>query len=160
MMDRFMAELATLVRGDHTRATELEQHRINSHHNFTTQEEHLGGTAWITRKGAIKADVDDWAMIPGSMGTRSYIVRGKGNAMAFKSAPHGAGRRFSRAEARRQFTMADFDKAMAGIEHRRTDILLDEIPAAYKDIDEVMENARELVEIKAVLKQVLKVKGD
>lgn len=159
-MDRFMAELATILLGDHKRAQELELHRINSHHNFTTQEHHLGGTAWITRKGAIKADLDDWAMIPGPMGTRSYIVRGKANLMAFKSAPHGAGRRFSRGEAKRRFTMADFDTAMAGIEHRRTAVLLDEIPSAYKDIDEMMEHAKDLVEVKAILKQVLNVKGD
>ena len=160
MMDRFMAELATLLLGNHEKFPELELHRINSHHNFTTQEKHFGSSAWITRKGAIKADLDDWAMIPGSMGTRSYIVRGKANLLAFKSAPHGAGRRFSRGQAKRQFTMADFDTAMAGIEHRRTEVLLDEIPGAYKDIDEVMENAKDLVEVKAVLKQVLNVKGD
>jgi tRNA-splicing ligase RtcB (3'-phosphate/5'-hydroxy nucleic acid ligase) len=160
MMDRYMAELATLLLGNHNKFPELELHRINSHHNFTTQEKHFGSSAWITRKGAIKADLGDWAMIPGSMGTRSYIVRGKANVLAFKSAPHGAGRRFSRGQAKRQFTMADFDTAMAGIEHRRTEVLLDEIPGAYKDIDEVMENAKDLVEVKAVLKQVLNVKGD
>ncbi len=160
MMDRFMAELSTVVFGDHTRAKELEVNRINCHHNFTQIENHMGHNVWITRKGAIKASEDSWGMIPGSMGTRSYIVKGKGNKMSFNSAPHGAGRRYSRSKARQTFTMEDFDKAMLGIEHRRTDILLDEIPGAYKDIDEVMENAKELVEIRATLKQILNVKGD
>lgn len=160
MMDRFMAELATVVLNDHTKMSDLEVRRINCHHNFTAIERHLGCDVWITRKGAIKASLDSYGMIPGSMGTRSYIVKGKGNPMSFESAPHGAGRRFSRGEARRQFTMDDFDKAMAGIEHRRTDILLDEIPGAYKDIDNVMENAKDLVEIEVTLKQILNVKGD
>jgi tRNA-splicing ligase RtcB len=160
MMDRFMAELATILLGDHTRASELEVKRINCHHNFTQIENHLGHNVWITRKGAIEASEDRYGMIPGSMGTKSYIVKGKGNKMSFCSAPHGAGRKFSRTKARAQFTMEDFDKAMEGIEHRRTDILLDEIPGAYKDIDEVMENAKDLIEIVATLKQVLNVKGD
>lgn len=99
-------------------------------------------------------------MIPGSMGTRSYIVAGLECISAFHSAPHGAGRRFSRTEARKQFNMTDFDKAMSGIAHRRTDILLDEIPGAYKDIDEVMENAKELVTVEHTLKQIINVKGD
>lgn len=160
MLDRFMMELSTAKFGTHTRGSELEKKRINCHHNFTQIENHMGSDVWITRKGAIKATTDDYGMIPGSMGTRSYIVRGKGNIPSFCSAPHGAGRRFSRAVARKQFTMEDFDKAMQGIEHRRTDILLDEIPGAYKNIDEVMDNAKELVEIVATLRQVLNVKGD
>lgn len=99
-------------------------------------------------------------MIPGSMGTRSYIVKGLENPMSYGSAPHGAGRRMSRAKARETFSMEDFDKAMTGIEHRRSEVLLDELPLAYKDIDVVMENAKELVTIEATLKQVLNVKGD
>lgn len=160
MMDRFMAELATLVLGDPAKGAELEVMRINCHHNFTQIEEHMGHNVWITRKGAVQASTGHMAMIPGSMGTKSYIVRGKGEKMSFCSAPHGAGRKMSRTKAREAFNMEDFDKAMEGIEHRRTDILLDEIPAAYKDIDEVMENARDLVEVVAVLKQVMNVKGD
>lgn len=160
MMDRFMMELSTLVFSDHTRGADLEIERINCHHNFTQIEEHMGDSAWITRKGAIQADVGMKGMIPGSMGTRSYIVRGLGNKAAFKSAPHGAGRKMSRGKARAAFTMADFDKAMIGIEHRRSDVLLDELPGAYKDIDEVMDNAKELIEVEAVLKQILNVKGD
>jgi tRNA-splicing ligase RtcB len=103
---------------------------------------------------------DSWAMIPGSMGTRSYIVVGKENAMSFHSAPHGAGRRYSRTKARGLFSMDDLSRAMEGIEYRHAKVLLDEIPGAYKDIDQVMEHARDLVEVKHVLKQFVNVKGD
>jgi tRNA-splicing ligase RtcB len=99
-------------------------------------------------------------MIPGSMGTRSYIVVGKENAMSFNSAPHGAGRRYSRTKARSLFTMQDLNRAMEGIEFRRSSVLLDESPGAYKDVDQVMENARDLVDVKYVLKQFVNVKGD
>lgn len=160
MMDQVLKDISYHVFGENGHQAEFEVERINSHHNFTQQENHLGKDVWVTRKGAIKAGVGDRAMIPGSMGTKSYIVTGLGNKMSFNSAPHGAGRRFSRGKARETFTMEDFDKAMVGIEHRRTDILLDEIPGAYKDIDEVMENAKELVSIDYVLKQILNVKGD
>lgn len=160
MMDRVLKDVSYAVFGENGHQEKFEVERINSHHNFTQLEHHLGKEVWVTRKGAVKADVGDRAMIPGSMGTKSYIVTGLGNKMSFNSAPHGAGRRFSRAKARETFTMDDFDKAMVGIEHRRTDILLDEIPGAYKDIDEVMENAKELVKVDYVLKQILNVKGD
>lgn len=160
MMDRVLKDVSYAVFGENGHQKDFEVERINSHHNFTQQENHMGHNVWVTRKGAVKADVGDRAMIPGSMGTKSYIVTGLGNKMAFNSAPHGAGRRFSRGKAREKFTMEDFDKAMEGIEHRRTDILLDEIPAAYKDIDEVMENAKELVKVDYILKQILNVKGD
>jgi tRNA-splicing ligase RtcB len=114
----------------------------------------------VTRKGAIQAKRGMWAMIPGSMGTRSYIVTGLENDMAFHSAPHGAGRRYSRTKARKLFTMTDLDHAMNGIEFRRSNVLLDEIPSAYKDIDEVMEHAKSLVEVKHTLRQFINVKGD
>ena len=160
MMDRVLTELSVAVYGTDGRQTDLEQQRINCHHNFTQQEEHFGRRVWITRKGAIQAKVGMWAMIPGSMGTRSYIVVGKEHPMSFHSAPHGAGRRYSRTKARNLFNMADLRKAMEGIEFRDSKVLLDEIPAAYKDIDQVMENARDLVEVKYVLKQFVNVKGD
>ena len=160
MMDRVMIELSRSLHGDSSHMAELEVQRINCHHNFTQREEHFGRQVWVTRKGAIEARRGMWAMIPGSMGTRSYIVTGLENPMAFKSAPHGAGRRMSRTKARKSFTMGDLDAAMKGIEFRRSAVLLDEIPSAYKDIDEVMDNARELVEIKYVLKQFVNVKGD
>ncbi len=160
MMDRVLIELSQAVFGDNAHARELEVQRINCHHNFTQLEEHFGERIWVTRKGAIEARRGMWAMIPGSMGTRSYIVTGLENAMAFNSAPHGAGRRLSRTAARKEYTMSDLDVAMRGIEFRRSSVLLDEIPSAYKNIDEVMEHAKDLVEVKYVLKQFVNVKGD
>ncbi len=160
MMDRVMIELSRSVYGDSDHVSELEVQRINCHHNFTQLEEHFGERVWVTRKGAIEARRGMWAMIPGSMGTRSYIVTGKEHPMAFKSAPHGAGRRLSRTAARKQYTMNDLDNAMRGIEFRRSSVLLDEIPSAYKNIDEVMDNAKDLVEVQYVLKQFVNVKGD
>jgi tRNA-splicing ligase RtcB len=160
MMDRVLTELSRSVYGDATHVRELQVQRINCHHNFTQLEEHFGERIWVTRKGAIEARRGMWAMIPGSMGTRSYIVTGLDNPMAFSSAPHGAGRRLSRTAARKQYTMSDLDNAMRGIEFRRSSVLLDEIPSAYKNIDEVMANARDLVEVKHVLKQFVNVKGD
>jgi tRNA-splicing ligase RtcB len=160
MMDRVLTEVSYSIHGAAGHQGELELQRINSHHNFTQRERHFGEDVWITRKGAIKATTESWAMIPGSMGTRSYIVVGKENAMSFHSAPHGAGRRYSRTRARSLFSMDDLSRAMAGIEYRHSRVLLDEIPGAYKDIDQVMEHARDLVDVKHVLKQFVNVKGD
>jgi len=160
MMDRVMTEVSVAVHGVDGHQAALELQRINSHHNFTQKEHHFGHDVWITRKGAIQARKDNWAMIPGSMGTRSYIVVGKENPMSFHSAPHGAGRRYSRTKARALFSMEDLSRAMAGIEYRHSKVLLDEIPGAYKDIDQVMENAKDLVDVKYVLKQFVNVKGD
>jgi tRNA-splicing ligase RtcB len=160
MMDRVMALLSRAFQGPSGVGEPLEVERINCHHNFTQREEHLGTSVWVTRKGAVRAGPGERAMIPGSMGTRSYIVSGKGDVQSFQSAPHGAGRRFSRGEARRRFTMQEFEASMAGIEHRSATNLLDEIPAAYKDIDTVMERSRNLVSIDHTLRQVLNVKGD
>jgi tRNA-splicing ligase RtcB (3'-phosphate/5'-hydroxy nucleic acid ligase) len=156
MMDRMLEELRTQVpaRGD------LELSRINCHHNFTQVERHFGREVWVTRKGAIEARVGMHAMIPGSMGTRSYIVSGLGNAEAFDSAPHGAGRRMSRTKARQAHTMKDLEAEMAGIEFRKSQVLLDEIPSAYKDIDRVMEYARDLVRVEHTLRQIINCKGD
>ena len=160
MMDRVLSVVSYAVYGDDDHQSEIDVHRINSHHNFTQQERHFGQDVWVTRKGAIEARTTNWAMIPGSMGTRSYIVVGKAHPMSFHSAPHGAGRRYSRTKARALFKMDDLRQAMEGIEYRHSKELLDEIPGAYKDIDQVMENAKELVEIKYVLKQFINVKGD
>jgi RNA-splicing ligase RtcB len=139
-----------------------ERRRIDCHHNFTQLERHDGHDVWITRKGAIKADVTDHGVIPGSMGTRSYIVRGKGNAASYLSCSHGAGRRLSRTQARKRFTVEDMATQMAGTQSWQRDQaadLLDEIPAAYKDIDEVMADQADLVEIEHTLHQVLNYKG-
>jgi tRNA-splicing ligase RtcB len=160
MMDRVLREVSIAVYGEDGHQSEIEHQRINSHHNFTQRERHFDQDVWITRKGAIMARKGDWAMIPGSMGTRSYIVAGKEEPMSFHSAPHGAGRRYSRTKARRLFNMDDLSRAMAGIEYRHSKVLLDEIPGAYKDIDQVMEHARDLVDVKYILKQFVNVKGD
>jgi tRNA-splicing ligase RtcB (3'-phosphate/5'-hydroxy nucleic acid ligase) len=133
---------------------------VNCHHNYTVQEEHFGQRVWLSRKGAIDASAGRPGLIPGSMGTRSYVVTGKGNPLALNSAPHGAGRVFSRSAARKTFSRADLDAAMAGIEWRHTDAFLDEIPAAYKDVDQVMADAADLVGVRHTLRQIVNVKGD
>jgi tRNA-splicing ligase RtcB (3'-phosphate/5'-hydroxy nucleic acid ligase) len=133
---------------------------VNTHHNYTARETHFGKEVWLSRKGAIDASAGTAGLIPGSMGTRSYVVTGKGNRLALNSSPHGAGREFSRSAARRKFTRAELDQAMAGIEWRRTDAVLDEIPAAYKDVDVVMADAADLVAVSHTLRQIVNVKGD
>lgn len=159
MMDRFRQALAHWMGEDDDDAAGIEVERVNTHHNYTQLEEHGGRTVWLTRKGAIDAHHGVRGIIPGSMGTRSYIVRGKGNAASLCSAPHGAGRRFSRTEARRRFTADDLAARMAGIEYRHGPQWVDEIPDAYKDIDQVMLDAADLVEVEHTLRQVLNVKG-
>ncbi|MCW2689187.1 MAG: rtcB, partial [Mycobacterium sp.] len=155
MMDRFGQALAHWM-GD---SDEIEVDRVNTHHNYTVQEQHGGKDVWLTRKGAIDAHKGVRGIIPGSMGSHSYIVRGRGNADGLCSAPHGAGRRFSRTQARKQFTLDDLAQAMKGIEYRHGEAWIDEIPAAYKPIDVVMEDAKALVEIEFELRQILNVKG-
>ncbi len=134
--------------------------QINCHHNYTEQEEHFGKQVWLSRKGAISAREGEPGLIPGSMGTASYVVSGKGNPVALHSSPHGAGREYSRSAARRQFTVEQLREAMQGIEYRDTDAFVDEIPMAYTDIDVVMADAADLVEVRHVLRQVVNVKGD
>ncbi|MCB2413073.1 RtcB family protein [Demequina sp. TTPB684] len=134
--------------------------RINCHHNFSQQERHWGKDVWVSRKGAILAREGEWGLIPGSMGTASYVVQGLGNAVALNSSPHGAGRVFSRTAARKQFTREDLRASMVGIEYKDSDAFIDEIPAAYKDIDQVMADAADLVEIRHTLRQIVNVKGD
>ena len=132
---------------------------INCHHNYVTQEEHFGERLFITRKGAISARRDELGIIPGSMGAKSFIVRGLGNADSFCSCSHGAGRRMSRTEAKRRFNRRDLEEQTAGVECRKDGGVLDEIPGAYKDIDEVMTNQSDLVEVVHTLKQVVCIKG-
>src|SRR4051812_38532462 len=155
MMDRAMVEVLRFI------GTGAETRRINCHHNFTQLEVHQGRELWVTRKGAIRADVGDFGVIPGSMGTRSYIVEGKGNEASWTSCSHGAGRRHSRTKARKLFTNADLATAMAGKVWLadRAGALLDEIPAAYKDIDQVMADQADLVTVLHTLHQVLNYKG-
>lgn len=155
MMDAVIAAMRRHIPVDF----EITQEAINCHHNYVTREHHFGHNLWVTRKGAIRAREGDLGIIPGSMGQRSYIVRGKGNPESYCSCSHGAGRKMSRAKARRMFTVDDLKKQTAGVESRKDAAVLDEIPGAYKSIDEVMANQTDLVEVLYTLKQVLCVKG-
>ncbi len=138
-----------------------ETSRINTHHNFTELENHGGKELWITRKGAIRAREGELGIIPGSMGTRTYIVAGKGNPASWQSCSHGAGRRHSRTQAKKLWTAADLTAQMKGKVwlSRRAAALIDEIPSAYKDIDQVMADQTDLVEVRHSLHQVLNYKG-
>jgi tRNA-splicing ligase RtcB len=137
----------------------ITQEAINCHHNYVEKEHHFGQNVWVTRKGAIRARTGDLGIIPGSMGDKSYIVRGLGNQESFCSCSHGAGRRLSRTAATKQFGVADLVKATDGVECRKDQGVLDEIPMAYKPIDTVMANQTDLVEVVHTLKQVVNVKG-
>ena len=154
-MDRVIRQVSA-----HFGAPVIEAERINCHHNFTEKETHFGKEVWLSRKGAISAKAGQPGLIPGSMGTASYVVSGKGNVLSLESSPHGAGREYSRSAARRAFTHEQLREAMVGIEFRDTDAFIDEIPQAYKDIDRVMEDAADLVEIRHTLRQILNVKGN
>lgn len=132
---------------------------VNCHHNYVQPEHHFGADVWLTRKGALSARQGELGIIPGSMGARSFIVRGKGNPDSFHSCSHGAGRAMSRGEAERRFTLADHERMTAGVECRKDAGVLDETPGAYKDIDAVMAAQSDLVEIVHTLKQVVCVKG-
>jgi tRNA-splicing ligase RtcB (3'-phosphate/5'-hydroxy nucleic acid ligase) len=138
---------------------EVTQEAVNCHHNYVACEHHYGKDVWVTRKGAIRAGAGELGIIPGSMGAKSYIVRGRGSEESFQSCAHGAGRRMSRSAAQKQFSAADVAQQTHGIICRKDAGVVDEIPAAYKPIDEVMENQRDLVEVVHTLKQVLCVKG-
>jgi len=140
-------------------AFKVTEQAVNCHHNYVACEQHLGANVLITRKGAIRAGAGELGIVPGSMGARSYIVRGKGNAQSFDSCAHGAGRRMSRTQAKKAFTKADLARQTAGVECRKDAGVIDEIPGAYKDIDEVMANQHDLVEVVHTLRQVLCVKG-
>jgi tRNA-splicing ligase RtcB (3'-phosphate/5'-hydroxy nucleic acid ligase) len=132
---------------------------INCHHNYSELEDHYDRQVYVTRKGAVRATTKNYGIIPGSMGARSYIVRGKGNAQSFCSCSHGAGRLMSRNAAKNNYTLDDFVQQTAGIECRKDPELIDEIPAAYKPIDGVMANQADLVEVVATLRQLICVKG-
>ena len=155
MMDRVIRQLSDTMGQP---VEELE--RINCHHNFTQKETHFGKSVWVSRKGAISAKAGQAGLIPGSMGTASYVVEGRGNAMSLESSPHGAGRLFSRTKARQSFTIEQLREAMEGIEFRDSEAFLDEIPQAYKPIDEVIADAAELVSIRHTLRQLVNVKGN
>lgn len=137
----------------------LTEMAVNCHHNYVTTEEHYGSEVFVTRKGAVRAGAGELGIIPGSMGTRSYIVRGKGNPESFHSCSHGAGRKMSRTQAKKVFSIEDHKEATKGIECRKDADVIDETPGAYKDIDAVMEAQKDLVEVVYTLRQVVCVKG-
>lgn len=155
MMDRLIGAFEHWV-GGAIKPTE----RVNCHHNYTERERHYGKDVWLSRKGAIDATKGTAGLVPGSMGTRSYVVEGLGNPLSLNSSPHGAGREYSRSAARKHFTKEELESAMVGIEWSHSDAFRDEIPGAYKDIDVVMDDAKDLVMIRHTLRQIINVKGD
>lgn len=156
MMEAVIAALRRRIPIEFT----ITQEAINCHHNYVEKENHFGRNMWVTRKGAIRARQGDLGIIPGSMGQKSYIVRGKGNADSYCSCSHGAGRAMSRAEAKRRFTLTDLAEQTAGVECRKDADVLDEIPGSYKRLDVVMANQTDLIEVVHTLKAVLCVKGN
>jgi tRNA-splicing ligase RtcB len=156
MMARFKRIVEQAIAGGKPTKPLLE---VNCHHNYAEKEVHFGKDVYVTRKGAVRAQENDYGIIPGSMGAKSFIVKGKGNAESYCSCSHGAGRLMSRSKAKKQFTVDDLVQQTAGIECRKDNGVLDEIPGAYKPIDEVMNQQSDLVEIVATLKQVVCVKG-
>jgi tRNA-splicing ligase RtcB len=154
-----LAELVLAALRRHLPPFQVTGEVVNCHHNYLARERHYGAEVWVTRKGAIRAGAGEPGIIPGSMGARSYIVRGQGNAESFDSCAHGAGRRMSRTQAARQFSTGDLARQTEGVICRKDPGVLDEIPGAYKDIDQVMANQAELVETVHTLKQLLCIKG-
>lgn len=160
MMLRVLKDVSFHIYGDGTTLLEAESLlKVDCHHNYAKMENHFGSNVLVTRKGAVSAREGEFGIIPGSMGTRSYIVKGKGNAESFHSCAHGAGRRMSRTKARQSFTVADLEAQTSGVECRKDKGVLDEIPGAYKNVDEVMNDQSDLVEIVYELKQLICVKG-
>jgi tRNA-splicing ligase RtcB len=154
-----MVDLVLEAMRRHLPAFQVTTEAVNCHHNYVERERHYGADVWVTRKGAIRARAGDLGIIPGSMGARSYIVRGRGSEESFQSCAHGAGRRMSRTQARKQFTSRDLAEQTAGVVCRKDSAVVDEIPGAYKPIGEVMANQDDLVEVVHTLKQVICVKG-
>lgn len=154
MMERTLKALR-----EHLPKFKLEKHAVNCHHNYVAREHHFGADVWVTRKGAVRAGAGELGIIPGSMGAKSFIVCGKGNADAFCTCSHGAGRAMSRSEAKRRFTLADHREATKSVECRKDEGVIDETPMAYKDIDAVMAAQSDLVEVVHTLRQVVCVKG-
>lgn len=151
--------LTILAESTHLPGFQIETEVVNCHHNYIAREYHSGASIWVTRKGAIRARAGDLGIIPGSMGARSYIVRGKGHPESFHSCSHGAGRTMSRTQAKQRFSLEEHRQATAGVECRKDWGVIDETPAAYKNIEAVMQAQQDLVEIVYTLKQVVCVKG-
>ncbi|QNP75808.1 RtcB family protein [Streptomyces roseirectus] len=154
-----MALLKDVVRKEFKKAKPVFEQEISCHHNYVAEERYDGMDLLVTRKGAIRAGSGEYGIIPGSMGTGSYIVKGLGNPLAFNSASHGAGRRMSRNAAKRRFSVSDLEEQTRGVECRKDSGVVDEIPGAYKPIEQVIDQQRDLVEVVAKLKQVVCVKG-
>lgn len=159
MMLRILKDVSYHVYGSEKRYDHLVDMRVDCHHNFTQLENHFDKNVWITRKGAVSARQDQYGIIPGSMGAKSYIVKGKGYQDSFCSCSHGAGRAMSRNQAKKRFNLEDHIKATEGVECRKDEDVIDETPMAYKNIDDVMESQKELVDIVHTLKQILCIKG-
>jgi tRNA-splicing ligase RtcB len=158
MLDATLAAVARTL-GRERASLDGGETAVNCHHNYVQRESHFGADVWVTRKGAVSARAGELGIIPGAMGRRSFVVRGKGNAESFHSCSHGAGRAMSRTEARRRFTVDDHVAATAGLECRKDADVLDETPAAYKDVDAVLAAQRDLVEVVHTLRAVVCVKG-
>jgi tRNA-splicing ligase RtcB len=156
MMNRFKRVVEQIVAGGKPFKPSLQ---VNCHHNYAERETHFGEEVYITRKGAVRAQQNDYGIIPGSMGAQSFIVKGKGNTASYCSCSHGAGRSLSRSKAKQVYTLDDLIQQTRGVECRKDEGVLDEIPAAYKPIAQVMANQSDLVEVVATLKQVMCVKG-
>jgi tRNA-splicing ligase RtcB len=154
-----MHEVLIALREEFGREIATSENAVQCHHNYASIEEHFGQQVWVTRKGAVSARRGELGIIPGSMGAKSFIVRGKGNTDSYCSCSHGAGRRLSRGAAKRTYTLADLKTQTAGVECRKDAGVLDEIPGAYKDIDTVMAAQADLVEVVHTLKQVMCIKG-
>ena len=160
MLYHGQAAISTALFGNpHDEDKDIDLPLVNCHHNYIEPEVHFGESVWLTRKGAVSARAGQMGIIPGSMGAKSFIVRGLGNPDSFNSCSHGAGRRMSRTEARKKISVEDHIKATEGVECKKGEDVLDESPAAYKSIDDVMASQTDLVEIVHTLKQVICVKG-
>lgn len=157
--DLMLASVMKDLRHTLKRDVTMDMEAVNCHHNYTNREVHLGKEVWLTRKGAVSARAGELGIIPGSMGVKSFIVRGRGHQEAYCSCSHGAGRKMSRGAAKRAFKIEDMRAQTEGVECRKDEGVIDEIPGAYKDIDAVMAAQTELVDIVHTLKQVLCVKG-
>ncbi len=159
MFDILLATIQAVIFRDTDQELKVLGEVISCHHNYTALEKHFGRQVYVTRKGAVRAQRGELGIVPGSMGTKTYIVRGKGNPESYNSCSHGAGRRMSRTQARKQFSQADLANQTRGVLCRKDKGVLDEIPGAYKDIDEVMAEQADLVEVVTTLKQLLCAKG-
>ena len=155
MMERILEVLKTHIK----KPFKVQGQAINCHHNYVVQEKHYNKEFWVTRKGAVRAKLGDWGIIPGSMGAKSFIVRGKGNPDSLTSCSHGAGRLMSRNEAKKVFSKEDLKEQTKGVECKKDSSVIDEIPKAYKPIEKVIEAQSDLIEIEAELRQIICVKG-